>query len=63
MALGIVMISGAVLAAGALGPAREGEEGGYEHMSSGGMGEVQTNLSHLPEVDTLAIATYLATLK
>jgi mono/diheme cytochrome c family protein len=41
---------------------REGEEGGYEHMSSGGMGEVQTNLSRLPEAEVMAIATYLSTL-
>lgn len=42
---------------------REGEGGGYEHMSSGGMGEAQTNMSHLPEADVAAIATYLSSLK
>jgi len=42
---------------------QEGEGGGYEHMSSGGMGEAQTNLSRLPEADVKAIATYLSTLR
>jgi len=42
---------------------QEGEGGGYEHMSSGGMGDAQTNLSHLPEADVKAIATYLSTLR
>jgi len=32
-------------------------------MSSGGMGDAQTNLSHLPEADVKAIATYLSTLR
>lgn len=41
----------------------EGEGGGYEHMSSGGMGDAQANLSHLPAADVAAIAAYLTTLK
>lgn len=40
-----------------------GESFGYEDMSSGGMGSVQTNLSKLPEADLLAIAEYLVSLK
>jgi mono/diheme cytochrome c family protein len=40
-----------------------GELMGYQHMSSGGMGEVQTNLSKLPEADIAAIAEYVASLK
>ena len=40
-----------------------GEMLGYEHMSSGGMGEVQTNMSKLPEADVAAIAEYLVSLK
>lgn len=42
---------------------KEGEEGGYEHMSAGGMGEVQSNLAQLPDSDVQAIADYLASLK
>ncbi len=42
---------------------QNGEVFGYEHMSSGGMGEVQTNLSKLPEADLKAIAEYLLSLK
>ena len=42
---------------------QEGELGGYEHMSSSGMGEVQTNLSKLPEDDLRAIAEYVLSLK
>lgn len=41
----------------------DGEMMGYEHMSSGGMGEVQTNLSKLPEADRLALAEYVTSLK
>lgn len=41
---------------------RFGEILGYEDMSSGGMGDVQTNLSKLPEADTRAIAEYLFSL-
>ena len=40
-----------------------GEAFGYEDMSSGGMGSVQTNLSQLPEADLQAIAEYLISLK
>ena len=42
---------------------QNGEILGYEHMSSGGMGEVQTNLSRLPEADLKAIAEYLLSMK
>ncbi|MDE2383906.1 MAG: cytochrome c [Alphaproteobacteria bacterium] len=42
---------------------QNGEAYGYEHMSSGGMGEVQSNLSKLPEDDLKAIAEYLLSLK
>lgn len=41
---------------------RFGEIMGYEDISSGGMGDVQTNLSKLPQADTKAIATYLMSL-
>jgi mono/diheme cytochrome c family protein len=40
-----------------------GEIMGYDKMSSGGMGAVQTNLSKLPPADRQAIADYLVTLK
>jgi mono/diheme cytochrome c family protein len=40
-----------------------GELGGYDRMSSGGMGAVQTNLSKLPKADLTAIATYLMSLE
>jgi mono/diheme cytochrome c family protein len=40
-----------------------GEVMGYDKMSSGGMGAVQTNLSKLPKDDIAAIAEYLANLK
>lgn len=40
-----------------------GEAMGYEHMSSGGMGEVQTNLSKLPDTYVQALADYIASLK
>ena len=42
---------------------QNGETLGYEHMSSGGMGAVQTNLSKLPEADVKAIAEYITSLK
>ncbi len=42
---------------------QNGEALGYEHMSSGGMGEVQTNMSKLPEADLKAIAEYVLSLK
>lgn len=40
-----------------------GEVLGYDKISSGGMGQVQTNISKLPEADILAIADYLASLR
>jgi mono/diheme cytochrome c family protein len=40
-----------------------GEMSGHDNLSSGGMGDVQTNLSKLPEGDIKAIATYLVSLK
>lgn len=42
---------------------QNGEVLGYDHMSAGGMGEVQNNLSKLPEADLKAIAEYLLSLK
>lgn len=42
---------------------QNGEMMGYEHMSSGGMGEVQTNLSKLAESDVKAVADYISSLK
>jgi len=41
---------------------QNGESLGYEHMASGGMGEVQSNLSKLPEADVKAIAEYVLSL-
>ena len=40
-----------------------GEVMGYDKLSSGGMGQVQTNISKLPEDDIKAIGAYLASLK
>ncbi len=40
-----------------------GEAMGYEDLSSGGMGEVQENLSRLPDADLKAIAEYLVSLE
>lgn len=40
-----------------------GETLGYDKLSSGGMGDVQSNLSKLPEADLQAIADYLVSLK
>ena len=40
-----------------------GETLGYDKVSSGGMGEVQSNLSKLPAADVQAIAEYLVSLK
>jgi len=40
-----------------------GEAMGYEDISSGGMGEVQSNISKLPDEDIRAIATYLMSLE
>lgn len=42
---------------------QNGEELGYTAMSSGGMGEVQSNISQLPEADVKAIAEYVTSLK
>jgi mono/diheme cytochrome c family protein len=40
-----------------------GEMLGYDKISSGGMGQVQQNISKLPEADILAIGEYVASLK
>jgi mono/diheme cytochrome c family protein len=40
-----------------------GETMGYDKMSAGGMGAVQTNMSKLPKEDITAIAEYLASIK
>ena len=40
-----------------------GETLGYDKLSSGGMGAVQSNLSKLPDADVQAIAEYLISLK
>ncbi len=40
-----------------------GEMLGYDKISSGGMGQVQRNISQLPEPDILAIGEYLASLR
>ena len=42
---------------------RFGEMLGFDKMSSGGMGQVQSNLAKLPEEDVNAIAEYLVSLK
>ncbi len=42
---------------------QNGEALGYEHIASGGMGEVQRNLSKLPEADLQAIAEFVLSLK
>jgi hypothetical protein len=42
---------------------QNGEMLGYENMSSGGMGAVQTNLSKLPQADVEALADYIVSLK
>ena len=42
---------------------QNGEELGYSHMSSGGMGDVQSNIAKLPEADVKAIAEYVTSLK
>jgi mono/diheme cytochrome c family protein len=42
---------------------KEGEGGGYDNMSAGGMSEVQSNIAKLPDADVKAIADYLASLK
>lgn len=40
-----------------------GEIMGYDKISSGGMGQVQSNISKLPEADIAAIGEYVASLK
>lgn len=40
-----------------------GEAMGYDKLASGGMGQVQRNISQLPEADIQAIANYVASLK
>lgn len=40
-----------------------GEMLGYDKISSGGMGQVQRNISQLPEADIIAIGEYLASLR
>jgi mono/diheme cytochrome c family protein len=42
---------------------QNGETFGYEHMSAGGMGQVQANLAKLPQADLEAIADYLTSFK
>jgi mono/diheme cytochrome c family protein len=42
---------------------QNGETFGYDHLSSGGMASIQTNLGLLPESDARAMAEYLASLK
>ncbi len=42
---------------------QNGEILGYDKMSSGGMGKVQTNMSKLPDADVSAIAEYITSLK
>jgi mono/diheme cytochrome c family protein len=42
---------------------QNGEELGYDKMSSGGMGEVRKNIAKLPEVDINAISEYIMSLK
>ena len=42
---------------------QNGEELGYEHLASGGMGAIQSNIALLPESDALAIAEYLTSLE
>jgi len=42
---------------------KEGEEGFYDDLTKGGMGEVQQNIAKLPDADIRAIADYLSTLK
>lgn len=42
---------------------QEGEDAGYDHLTYGGMAEVQKNLAQLPDADIHAIAEYIASLK
>ena len=36
---------------------------GYTEMASGGMGEVQSNMAKLPDMDVQALAEYITSLK
>jgi hypothetical protein len=42
---------------------QNGEELGYDKMSSGGMGEVRKNIARLPEPDINAISEYIMSLR
>ncbi len=42
---------------------QNGETFGYEHLSSGGMAQIQESLSQLPEADLRAISEYLVSLE
>ena len=42
---------------------QNGEVFGYDHMSAGGMGQVQSNIAKLPQQDVEAIAEYILSLK
>jgi hypothetical protein len=42
---------------------QNGEELGYEDLSSGGMAQIQESLARLPESDLLALSEYLLSLK
>jgi mono/diheme cytochrome c family protein len=42
---------------------KDGEDGGYDHLTYGGMGEVQKNIAQLPDADIHAIAEYITSLK
>ncbi|MBK8770672.1 MAG: c-type cytochrome [Rhizobiales bacterium] len=42
---------------------QNGELLGYDKLSSGGMGKVQSNMAKLPDADVAAIAEYIASLK
>jgi mono/diheme cytochrome c family protein len=42
---------------------QNGETLGYEHLSSGGMAQIQESLSHLPEADLRAMSEYLLSLE
>jgi mono/diheme cytochrome c family protein len=42
---------------------QNGETLGYEHLSSGGMAQIQESLSHLPESDLRAMSEYLLSLE
>jgi hypothetical protein len=42
---------------------QNGEELGYQDLSSGGMGAIQSNLAKLPEADLRALSEYLLSQK